>query len=140
MQRKKKIYMKARLTQELIEKLSGPMGLDHYASNAPGEPGWVIIKKRPGPRNPKGKRTNLWVMPEGQAKGVRLFKATQTQASEEYANPEKRAQWQAEYVAWKSEQRRHGKDGYKLNGKLVRYLWDYIRIRVQEQNRSVTSR
>ena len=66
--------MKAQLTKDLIESLSGPMGKDLYASNAPGEPGWVIIKKKPGPRNPKGKRTNLWVMPEEQAQCVRSFK------------------------------------------------------------------
>lgn len=128
--------MKARLTKDLIESLSGPMGKDLYASNAPGEPGWVIIKKKPGPRNPKGKRTNLWVMSEEQAQYVRSFKNTQEQASKEYADPEKRAQWQAEYIAWRSNERRHGKEGNLLNGKKVRYLWDYVRIRLQEMNRS----
>lgn len=122
--------MKAKLTVWL-EELSGTMGMDHYIVPCPHEPGWVIIRKKPGPRNPKGRRKNRWVMPEAQAAPVRTFKQNQAQASAIYNDPEQRAKYEQEYQAWLRDQSRHGKD-YRIDGKIVRYLWDYVRIRVSQ--------
>ena len=110
--------------------MKGSIGKNEYVSNAPGRPGWVIVKKKPGPRNPRGKRKNLWVMPETQKMGVDKLKANQAKASEIYKDPEKREQLRQEYIRWKSEERRHGRDGYLFHGKRCRYLWDYVRIKV----------
>ncbi len=124
--------MKAKLS-EWLNSLSGTMGDKYYAVPCPHEPGYCIIRKKPGPRNPKGKRHNLWVMPEAQAAPVRAFKQNQAKASAIYNDPVQRAQYEQEYQAWLRDQSRHGKD-YRINGKIVRYLWDYVRIRVNEEN------
>ena len=116
--------------KEPFGSLSGSIGKDEYVSNAPGRPGWVIVKKKPGPRNPRGKRKNLWVMPETQKKGVDRLKANQNKASQLYKDPIEKERLRQEYIHWKSEERRHGRDGFVFHGKRCRYLWDYVRIRV----------
>lgn len=124
--------MKAKLS-EWLNSLSGSMGKNYYAVPCPHEPGWCIIRKKPGPRNKPGQRKNRWVMPEAQAAPVRAFKQNQAKASAIYNDPVQRAQYEQEYQAWLRDQSRHGKD-YRINGKIVRYLWDYVRIRVNEEN------
>lgn len=127
------ITMKIRLI-EWMKKVSGALGDNYYASNAPNQPGWVIVKRKPGPHDEPGTRKERrWKMPENQAKGVQSFRHYQTIASAEYKDPEKRAQWEAEYAAWMRNQRKHGNVGNKLHGKVVRFLWDYIRICVRER-------
>lgn len=125
--------MKAKLS-EWLNSLSGSMGKNYYAVPCPHEPGWCIIRKKPGPRNKPGQRKKRWVMPEAQAVPVRAFKENQTKASEVYNDPEQRARYEAEYNQWLRDQSRHGKD-YRINGKIVRYLWDYVRLRVREEAR-----
>lgn len=46
--------MKAKLT-DWLNSLSGSMGKDFYAVPCPKEPGYCIIRRKPGPRNPNGK-------------------------------------------------------------------------------------
>lgn len=125
--------MKAKLI-DWLNTLSGSMGKDFYAVPCPKEPGYCIIRRKPGPRNPKGKRKNLWVMSEAQAAPVRTFKTNQAKASAIYHDPAQRAQYEQEYKEWLRDQSRHGKPGNKFHGKAVRWLWDYIRIRVAEES------
>lgn len=114
-----------------IESMSGSMSETHYTVPYPGRPGWVIIKKRPGPRKPEGRRAKDWKLPEGQARGVDKLMLIQSVASAEYHDPIKRAQWEKEFRQWTREQSAHGRDIYHLHGKLCRYLWDFVRISVQ---------
>ena len=126
--------MKARLSTWL-NTLSGSMGDRVYASKCPNEPGWVILKKKPGPHNPSGTRKERrWVMPEKQAAGVERMMDIQRRATEEYHNPEKRAIWQKEYEEWVRREKKNNRTGTELNGKKVRFLWDYVRIRVKEMS------
>ena len=119
---------------EWLTSLSGQLGPNYYATPAINQPGFVIIRHKPGPRNPIGTRKDRrWVMPENQAKHVRKFKSVQQIAAEEYRDPVKRAQWQAEYDAWKIKESKKNRLGNSLNGKIVRFLWDYVRIRVQQR-------
>lgn len=115
---------------EPYDSMKGSIGKNEYISNAPGRPGWVIIKRKPGPRNPRGKRKNLWVMPEAQKQGIDRLKANQTRASQLYKDPVERENLRQEYIRWMSEERRHGRDGFVFHGKRCRYLWDYVRIKV----------
>ena len=125
--------MKAQ-TIEWLTKLSGQLGDRFYASAAPNEPGWVIIRQKPGPHNRPGTRKDRrWKMPPKQAAAVEEMMSLQQRASAEYKDPVKRAAWQAEYEAWASSEKRNKRAGNKLNGKLVRYLWDYVRIKIKEQ-------
>lgn len=121
--------MKAKLT-EWIKSLSGSMSKDFYAVPCPNQPGWCIIRRKPGPRKPNNRRP--WAMPDGQAKAVSAFTSNQAKASAIYRNPELRAQYEKEYFDWLRQQARYGKPGNVFHGKTVRWLWDYIRIRVAE--------
>lgn len=119
--------MKGQLT-EILNQGSGKIADGYYASPLKYEPGWVVIRRKPGPRNPAGCRKK-WVMPENQAKGVRAFKAMNEAARAAYRDPEQRARLAAEYAAWLKEEKKRGRSGGKMNGKHVRHLWDYTRIR-----------
>ncbi len=117
--------MKAKLN-DWYEGLVGSTSTQ-YAVPIKEEPGWCIIRSKPG------KRKKGWKMPESQAEGVRTFKSVLAQASAEYHDEEKRARWEQEYKEWVKKERKRGRDGYHMNGKLVRYLWDYIRIKIGEK-------
>ncbi len=123
--------MKVKLSDWLVQA-SGSMGEKYYAVPCKDEPGWVVLKKKPGPRNPRGKRKNLWVMPENQAKGVRSFTELQRRASAIYHDAAQRAVYEAEYLQWKEGQRKHSRPMTIYKGKHCLRLWDWIKIRLKE--------
>lgn len=126
--------MKVKLN-DWLSGLSGSMGKDYYASPLKNEPGWCVIRRKPGPRNPKGKRHDLWVMPEAQQQTVSSFRSNQAQAKQIYHNPVERAKWEADYQNWLVSERKRGKLGNMLHGRHVRHLWDFLRIRLSDQQK-----
>lgn len=118
----------------LLESGSGGLDKNHYMVPCPWRPGYVIIKQKPGPHDEPGTRKERrWKMPENQANGVNQFKAYQAIASAEYKDPEKRKVWEEEYKAWVEREKKCDRSGTELNGHIVRFLWDYIRIRIKER-------
>ena len=112
--------MKARLS-EWLNSLSGKIGDAFYATPLKDEPGWCIIRQKPGKR-PKG-----WKMSDAQARQVDALRNRQALASAAYRDPEQRARFQAEYEAWLESEHKRGRYTHMYNGKHVRFLWDYIR-------------
>jgi len=117
--------MKANLS-EWLATISGSLGTDFYAVPCANEPGTCIIRRKPG------KRKKDWTMTKKQANAVQNFKSVQEKAHTIYHEPTLRAQYEQEYIQWMKTQSEHNKTKM-LNGKCVRFLWDYIRIRVAEQ-------
>ncbi|MGN0208552.1 MAG: hypothetical protein ACI397_03790 [Paludibacteraceae bacterium] len=112
--------MKARLS-DWLNSLSGKIGDAFYATPLKDEPGWCIIRQKPGKR-PKG-----WKMSDAQAKQVDALRNRQALASAAYRDPEQRARYQAEYEAWLESEHKRGRYTHMYKGKHVRFLWDYIR-------------
>lgn len=115
---------------KFLDKMSGGVDSNYYAVPCPGRPGYVIVRLKPG------KRSLNWKMKEGQAKGVRRQNDVVAQAKAEYNDPVKKEAWRTEYLRWKREEQKRGREGVKLNGKIVRHLWDYVRIRISERMRN----
>lgn len=123
--------MKVKL-DDWLRSGSGTIGNNYYISPLKYEPGWGVVRVKPGPRNQSGKKK--WVMPENQAKGVRQFCDTLEAARIAYRDPEKRAQYAIEYEQWLKNEAKRGRSGGTLNGKTVRHLWDYVRIRIGQHS------
>lgn len=111
----------------------GSIGDNYYISPLKYEPGWGVVRRKPGPRNPRGRRKK-WIMPEGQAQGVRRFNSMIEEAKAIYRDPGQRARYQAEYEAWLKNENKRGRYGGELAGRTVRHLWDYVRVKVAMQS------
>ena len=94
--------MKARLS-EWLNSLSGTLGDSFYASPLKNEPGWCIIRQKPG------KRRKGWKMSDAQAKQVDAMRKRQALASAAYRDPEQRARYQAAYEAWLEREHKRGR-------------------------------
>ena len=111
----------------------GVMGENFYISPLKYEPGWGVVRRKPGPRNPRGRRKK-WIMPESQAAGVEQFNNYISAAKAIYADPAQRAQYDAAYKKWLRNEKRQCRTGGKLAGRTVRHLWDYVRVRMAMNN------
>ena len=111
----------------------GSIGDNYYISPLKYEPGWGVVRRKPGPRNPPGRRKK-WVMPAGQAAGVARFRQVITSAKAIYDDPVQRARYDSAYKEWQKNEQKHGRTGGQLAGRTVRHLWDYIRVRLSMNN------
>ena len=111
----------------------GVIGENFYISPLKYEPGWGVVRRKPGPRNPRGSRKK-WIMSESQAAGVRRFNNYIAAAKAIYADSEQRAQYEQAYREWLRKEQKHGRLGGELAGRKVRHLWDYVRVRMAMNN------
>lgn len=111
----------------------GVIGENFYISPLKYELGWGVVRRKPGPRNPRGSRKK-WIMPESQAAGVRRFNNYIAAAKAIYADSEQRAQYEQAYREWLRKEQKHGRLGGELAGRKVRHLWDYVRVRMAMNN------
>ena len=111
----------------------GVIGENFYISPLKYEPGWGVVRRKPGPRNPRGSRKK-WIMPESQAAGVRRFNNYIAAAKAIYADSEQRAQYEQAYREWLRKEQKHGRLGGELAGRKVMHLWDYVRVRMAMNN------
>lgn len=124
--------MKVELDYWLLQG-KGSIGDNYYISPLKYEPGWGVVRRKPGPRNPRGCRKK-WVMPAGQAEGVARFRQVITSAKAIYDDPVQRARYDSAYKEWQKNEQKHGRTGGQLAGRTVRHLWDYIRVRLSMNN------
>ena len=111
----------------------GSIGDNYYISPLKYEPGWGVVRRKPGPRNPPGRRKK-WIMPAGQAEGVVRFRQVIASAKVIYDDPVQRARYDSAYKEWQKNEQKHGRSGGQLAGRTVRHLWDYIRVRMAMNN------
>ena len=111
----------------------GSIGDNYYISPLKYEPGWGVVRRKPGPRNPPGRRKK-WIMPAGQAEGVARFRQVIASAKAIYNDPVQRARYDSAYKEWQKNEQKHGRPGGRLAGRTVRHLWDYIRVRMAMNN------
>ena len=116
-----------------LQQGQGSMGDNYYISPLKYEPGWGVVRRKPGPRNPRGRRKK-WIMPENQAAGVRRFTNYIAAAEAIYRDPAQRARYEAAYKEWLRKEQKHGRLGGELAGRKVRHLWDYVRVRMAMNN------
>lgn len=116
-----------------LQQGQGSMGENYYISPLKYEPGWGVVRLKPGPRNPRGRRKK-WIMPENQAAGVRRFTNYIAATKVIYRDPAQRARYEAAYKEWLRKEQKHGRLGGELAGRKVRHLWDYVRVRMAMNN------
>lgn len=124
--------MKVELDYWLLQG-KGSIGDNYYISPLKYEPGWGVVRRKPGPRNPPGHRKK-WIMPAGQAAGVARFRQVLASAKAIYDDPVQRARYESAYTEWQKNEQKHGRPGGQLAGRTVRHLWDYIRVRMAMNN------
>lgn len=106
---------------------SGALGEGMYAVPAPNEPGWVIVRRKPGSH---GKR---WKMHPEQEKGTIALSNEVKKASAIYN--EDKEKWRLEFEQWKKKQKKYtGKTPYQLNGSHCTNPWEYCRIILKSQS------
>ncbi len=115
-------------TADYLSEASGNGGGDYYLRRIPGRPEYSVKCKKP--RFSKAKRKAY-----AETERSKIFKAAAQRAKAEYADAEKRAEWQRRYDAAKESQRKRGGSIYDSRGKLKLppYLWLYIRKEVHKE-------
>lgn len=112
--------MKVKLI-EWMNAASGSLGAGMYAVPAPNEPGYVIVRRKPGKHDKK------WKMKPNQERGTQQLAEEVKTASAIY-NQDK-AKWRAEFEAWQKEKQKHkGVTPNTLNGRHCTNPWEYCRI------------
>ena len=74
----------------------GVIGENFYISPLKYEPGWGVVRRKPGPRNPRGSRKK-WIMYERQEAGVRRFNKYIAAEKDIYTDSEQRAKYKKDY-------------------------------------------
>ncbi|MBR1809001.1 MAG: hypothetical protein IJ776_06410 [Paludibacteraceae bacterium] len=115
-------------TADFLSELSGQGDGDYYLRRVPGKPEYSVKCRKPKLSKKKKKEY-------GDTERSRIFREAAVRAKAEYADAEKRVEWQRRYDAAREDLRKRGTAAYDINGKmkLPAYLWLYIRREIMNE-------